>query len=237
MAQLLSSQNLLVSSGPLTVGVINDSVTLQQFIAQTPQERSDACSVAELRLDEIDLAPSDVREAIDGIQFPFLLTARHPAEGGKAPEDPAARAQMIETVLERAALIDIELRSAPSMTGLLQKARLAGVGVVGSFHDFTATPTEQVLRGAVDFAQQSGLDAVKIATFLNQSDDLTLLMKLLTQQPGRLRLSVMGMGPLGRVSRLVLAKCGSLLNYGYLGSSNAPGQWPAARLKSLLSEI
>jgi 3-dehydroquinate dehydratase-1 len=47
----------------------------------------------------------------------------------------------------------------------------------------------------------------------------------------------MGMGPWGRISRLVLAKCGSLLNYGYIGKSNAPGQWPAARLKELLAEL
>jgi 3-dehydroquinate dehydratase-1 len=53
----------------------------------------------------------------------------------------------------------------------------------------------------------------------------------------RLRLSVMGMGPWGRVSRLVLAKSGSLLNYGFIGTSNAPGQWPVARLKELLSEL
>lgn len=236
MAQLLSSRNLLMSSGPLTVGVINDAATLERFVTSSPQERSGACDLAELRLDEIDLDPAGIRAVIDPIDFPFLLTARHPAEGGKAPEDPAARSAMIEAVLDRAALIDLELRSAPAMTRLAQLARNAGVGVIGSFHDFTATPAEHVLRGAADFAQQAGLDAVKIATFLNQSDDLALLLRLLAQ-PGRLRLSAMGMGPLGRVSRLVLAKCGSLLNYGYLGSSNAPGQWPAARLKSLLSEI
>ena len=47
----------------------------------------------------------------------------------------------------------------------------------------------------------------------------------------------MGMGPWGRVSRLVLAKCGSLLNYGYIGTSNAPGQWPAHELKHLLNQL
>jgi 3-dehydroquinate dehydratase-1 len=36
---------------------------------------------------------------------------------------------------------------------------------------------------------------------------------------------------------LVLAKCGSLLNYGYLGEANAPGQWPAARLKAILADL
>lgn len=236
MAQLVSSRSLLVSSEPLAVGVINDPTTLRSFAALPPKERLASCDLAELRLDELGLDANAVRQAIDGCDHPFLLTARHPAEGGKGPEDAAGRAAMIEPLLDRAALIDLELRSIAEMPTLLQKAREAGVGVVGSFHDFTATPAEQVLRGAAEFAQQAGLDAVKFATYLNQSDDLSLLMRILTQ-PGRLRLSAMGMGPLGRVSRLVLAKCGSLLNYGYLGDSNAPGQWPAHQLKQLLSEI
>ena len=81
-----------------------------------------------------------------------------------------------------------------------------------------------------------GLDGVKLATFINSTTDLTRLITL-TSEPQRLRLSCMGMGPWGRVSRLVLAKCGSLLNYGYIGESNAPGQWPAARLKEMLAEL
>jgi 3-dehydroquinate dehydratase-1 len=107
---------------------------------------------------------------------------------------------------------------------------------MGSFHDFQATPPDDVLRGAIDFAQPAGLDAVKIATYLNTQDDLIRLMQL-TASPHRLRLSTMGMGPWGRTSRLVLAKAGSLLNYGYIGGSNAPGQWPAARLKQILAEL
>jgi 3-dehydroquinate dehydratase-1 len=47
----------------------------------------------------------------------------------------------------------------------------------------------------------------------------------------------MGMGGLGRVSRLTLAKLGSLLNYGFLGEANAPGQWPARQLKDLLNDL
>ncbi len=47
----------------------------------------------------------------------------------------------------------------------------------------------------------------------------------------------MGMGPLGKLSRLVLAKAGSCLNYGYLRVANAPGQWEAAELGALLGRI
>jgi 3-dehydroquinate dehydratase-1 len=47
----------------------------------------------------------------------------------------------------------------------------------------------------------------------------------------------MGMGPLGKVSRLVLAAAGSRLNYGYLDKPQVAGQWPALELARRLEEI
>lgn len=236
MAQLVSSKNLLFSSRPLAVGVIADAAALEHFTSLDAVARLALCDVAELRLDQLKLPAADLRAQLAGNAVPLLLTARHPAEGGQGPEDPVARAAMIEPLLDLATLIDLELRSAAQMQGTIAKARAAGVPVVGSFHDFQATPADEVLSGAVNFAQQAGLDAVKLATYLNTQDDLMRLMKL-TGATHRLRLSAMGMGPWGRVSRLVLAKCGSLLNYGFIGASNAPGQWPVARLKELLAEL
>ena len=236
MAQLVSSKNLLFSSRPLAVGVIADSAALEHFTSLDAAARSALCDVAELRLDQLQLPVVDLRARLAGNETPLLLTSRHPAEGGQGPEDPVARAAMIEPLLDLATLIDLELRSAMQMQGTIAKARAAGVPVLGSFHDFQATPSDDVLLGAVNFAQQAGLDAVKFATYLNTQEDLIRLMRL-AGGTHRLRLSVMGMGPWGRVSRLVLAKSGSLLNYGFIGASNAPGQWPVARLKELLSEL
>ncbi|MFO1485233.1 MAG: type I 3-dehydroquinate dehydratase [Verrucomicrobiaceae bacterium] len=225
-----------MSSRPLAVGVISDEAALDHFVSLDTTARAALCDLAEVRLDLLKLPTADLRARLVGNTLPLLFTARHPAEGGQAPEDPAARAAMIEPVLDLAALIDIELRSAMPMQSTVQKARAVGVPVVGSFHDFQATPSDDVLLGAVNFGQQAGLDGVKIATYLNTQDDLIRLMKLVGGTH-RLRLSAMGMGPLGRVSRLVLAKGGSLLNYGFIGTSNAPGQWPVARLKELLAEL
>jgi len=236
MAQLVSSKNLLYSSQPLAVGVISDEAALAHFVSLDPAGRRALCDVAELRLDLLKQPDKHLRERLAGNTLPLLLTARHPAEGGEGSDDAGARAAMIEPLLDIASLIDIELRSTVPMQGTIQKARAAGVPVIGSFHDFQATPSDDVLAGAVNFGQQAGLDAVKIATYLNTQEDLIRLMKLASGSH-RLRLSVMGMGPLGRISRLVLAKSGSLLNYGFIGTSNAPGQWPAARLKELLAEL
>ncbi|MEZ5386422.1 MAG: type I 3-dehydroquinate dehydratase [Prosthecobacter sp.] len=227
---------MLYSSQPLAVGVISDESALEHFASLSPTARHALCDVAELRLDLLKLPADELRARLAGNTLPLLLTARHPDEGGEGSADPDARATMIEPLMDMAALIDLELRSAMQMQGTLKKASSLGVPVVGSFHDFHATPSDDVLLGAVNFGQQAGLGAVKIATYLNSQEDLIRLMKLAAGSH-RLRLSVMGMGPLGRVSRLVLAKAGSLLNYGFIGTSNAPGQWPVARLKELLTEL
>lgn len=86
-------------------------------------------------------------------------------------------------------------------------------------------------------AEAAGLAAVKVATYLQGPEDLARLVRFAGRER-RTRVCVMGMGVLGPVSRLVLAKCGSVLNYGYLGAAgNAPGQWPARRLKAVLAEL
>lgn len=236
MPQLLSTRNVLMSPRPLVVGVIPDAATLSLWAQMDAAQRERTCDVIELRLDTLKLPPADLRQALAGNAIPILITARHPAEGGQGSEDAAGRMALLEPLLDLAALVDIELRSIMDMRATIQKTHAAGAHVVGSFHDFQATPGEEVLRGAISFAQPAGLDAVKIATFINGPADLTRLISL-TAETHRLRLSSMGMGPWGRVSRLVLAKAGSLLNYGFIGESNAPGQWPAARLKELLAEL
>lgn len=236
MAQHNSTKNLLLSSRPLTVGVISQVETLSSVLAASTEERAASGDLFELRLDLLKLDTKELRDAIPRLDLPVLLTARHPAEGGQGTEDAAGRLAMLEPLLDLATLIDIELRSAMDMRSLFPKALTAGVGVVGSFHDFQATPGDEVLSGAIEMAQTMGFNAVKFATYLNTPEDLIRLMRLFTPHR-RLPMSVMGMGPLGRLSRLTLAKLGSLLNYGFLGDSNAPGQWPAPRLKELLSEI
>ncbi len=236
MAQLLSSKNLLLSSRPLTVGVASQPEAISAFLKLSPEERTATCDVMELRLDLLELDTDELEEFIPLLGVPVLLTARHPEEGGQGNLDAAARRAMLEPLVGLASLIDIELRSAQDLREVMAKARSLSVPVIGSFHDFSATPGIEVLTGAMDFAQTAGFDGVKFATYLNGADDLARLMALVAGKR-RLPMAAMGMGGLGRVSRLTLAKLGSLLNYGYLGESNAPGQWPARQLKDLLNDL
>ena len=236
MAQLLSTKNLLLSTRPLTVGVASQPEAISAFLALSTEERLATCDLMELRLDLLQVDADELQEVIPMLGVPVLLTARHPDEGGQGPQDAAGRRALLEPLVDLATLIDIELRSAADMRDIMARARSRSVGVIGSFHDFSATPGEDVLTGAMDFAQTAGFDAVKFATYLNGPEDLMRLMGLVAGKR-RLPMSAMGMGPLGRVSRLTLAKLGSLLNYGYLGESNAPGQWPSRQLKDLINDL
>lgn len=234
MAQVVSSRNLLASTTPLVVGVLASAPALDTFSQSASQ--TDDCDLCELRLDLIELSESDLRALAARITLPVILTARHPDEGGRGAPEPARRAALLQAHLDRASYLDIELRSVLDLQPLIREAKSRRIGVIGSFHDFAATPSEEVLRGAIDMALQFGLDAVKIATTLRGPSDLARLLQLLDSAK-RLPLSVMGMGALGRASRIALARCGSVLNYGHLGEANAPGQWPARRLRDLLREL
>ena len=234
MPQLFSTKNILHSGVPLVVGAVSSSSTLEGISQVTLPP--DECDILELRLDMIDLPLDEIVRHASHLPFPILITARHPDEGGQGALDTAARSRLLEALLPHATLMDVELRSATEMLPLIRKAQAQGVSVLGSFHDFAMTPSDAVLQGAVDVALQHKLNAVKIAVKLQSIEDLSRILHLAATEK-RLPFSLMGMGDLGRVSRLVMAKCGSLLNYGFLGQSNAPGQWPARRLKELLREI
>ena len=189
----------------------------------------------EVRLDAPELSRARLAETLPGIRPRLLLTARHPAEGGAQRLPVAARRSLLVEFLSQADAVDVELRSAASMASLLEEAHRRRIQRVISFHDFRRTPRLPRLREVVRRATARGADVVKIATLLRGPGDLAVL--LLLQSTAKVPLATMGMGPLGKVSRLVLAAAGSRLNYGYLDKAQVSGQWPALELVRRLGEI
>ena len=136
--------------------------------------------------------------------------------------------------------MDVEVRSLRSLAGVVRVARERESLVVASFHDFAATPAARVLREKARRAAGAGADVFKVAATVQGPAELARLLDFMEWgRERRQALAVMGMGPLGRVSRLVLAAAGSVLNYGYLGGAGpqVPGQWPVATLRERLAEL
>ena len=130
---------------------------------------------------------------------PTIITVRHPAEGGASPGlNALARRRMYARFLPVAAFIDIEIRSLRVMAGTLEEAKAASVQVIASFHDFEGVPPLSRLRDLAGRAIEAGSDVFKVAATVRTPGDLARLLDLLENEQ-RLPLSIMGMGPLGRV--------------------------------------
>jgi 3-dehydroquinate dehydratase-1 len=193
----------------------------------------------ELRLDDLrehlDQAASVAARLGPGR---VLVTARHPEEGGCGALEEDDRLAMLDRFLPWCGWMDLELRTlraSAAARALAARAREQGVRVLGSFHDFQGMPADGVLGRSIAEGLEFGLDAVKLAVRMERLADLFVVAAMVESSP--VAVSAMGMGPLGKLSRLVLAKAGSILNYGYLRSPNAPGQWPASELRRLLDEV
>lgn len=198
-----------------------------------------ACDIAEIRLDLLARDSGGVQSTawrhLAGI--PLLFTARRGDEGGAGGLNAAARRALLETILDDAACIDIEVASIPESAGLLATLQSRGIPWIASFHDFTKLPETTVLDDAAARAIAAGASAFKAAAMLHTPADMARLADFQLADHG-IPVATMGMGPLAPVSRLLCAQCGSVLNYGYLGETlTAPGQWDAAFLKQAIARL
>jgi len=126
------------------------------------------------------------------------------------------------------------LRSARAFKTLLASARKQNVRRILSFHDFKSTPWPRGLRAKAALAKVQGADIFKIATRTDTPAQLARLIDFVTDKDADLPVSAMGIGRLGAISRLLLARCGSVLNYAALHHSQIEGQLPIELLRSAL---
>jgi 3-dehydroquinate dehydratase-1 len=217
---------------PNVVGIIDSPRALA--IAQTLEP--DDVDILELRVDMFATRQDKLLKGIAGLAHPLLVTVRHPQEGGANALSAAVRRELFSRFLPYASLLDIELRSLESLSEIISEARAEGVKLVYSFHNFQSTPSHTRLYELARRALLAKADVCKLAVQTNTPVDLALLLTFISKQK-RIHLSLMGMGRFGKISRLVLAQAGSVLNYGYLDKPNVPGQWAAKELKARISEL
>lgn len=194
----------------------------------------------EYRFDNLLAFEAETTAAMAAHRTPALLTVRRPDEGGAGDLSDDLRIAIYRRCLGTAGLVDTEIASlsSPAFAGFPSEIHAAGALLIGSFHDFSGFPGRDFLADKLTDAFAQGSDIAKVAVVIREMRDLFTLVELVAyhHERGR-RVSAMGMGPLGKLSRLVLAKAGSCLNYGYLQTPNAPGQWSASDLKKLIGEI
>ncbi len=188
----------------------------------------------ELRLDQLADNIDQLEKTISRLRAPIIITARHPREGGANKLSLQQRWKLLTRFLPKAEYIDIELRSVLALRALLVLAKQRKVRRIISFHNFQATPAARILLAKGRAAQAHGASIFKIATRTDTPLELGRLLDLIGNPNIRVPVSAMGIGQLGSISRVLLARAGSALIYGSLRArTDIEGQLSLEELRAL----
>jgi 3-dehydroquinate dehydratase-1 len=191
------------------------------------------CDFVELRVDGFPDYPDWVEagKRIEASGTPVFATVRLAKEGGFWKRNDVDRWPLLRGAIENLSGVDVELDS-ELLERVCGAAREQGKFVVASSHNFESTPSLGEMRAIVEKAHALGAIA-KIAAKVNSHEDLANLREILrTAHTGPV--CIIGMGELGRETRVTFPREGSCLTYGYLDTPGAPGQYSAQELTALL---
>lgn len=172
--------------------------------------------------------------------LPLLFTFRTKKEGGeRAIADEAYEALNLAVANSGDAdCIDVEIFSGDELVSrIIAGAHKAGVRVVGSNHDFFATPAEEEIVFRLQKMQAMDCDLPKIAVMPQSTQDVLTLLSATAKMHEEFAdrpIITMSMSPKGVISRLSGECFGSAMTFGAVGQVSAPGQIPAGDLKDVL---
>ena len=188
----------------------------------------------ELRLDRLAGIADWVEEVLPKLRRPLIITARDPREGGANKLRLRQRRDLLTRFLNHADYIDVELRSASALLPSFNLARNKDVRRIISFHNLKSTPSERILADKAREAKSHGADIFKVATRTDTPIELGRLIEFTANNRLELSLAVMGIGKLGAISRVLLARAGSVLIYASLnGPTGVEGQLSLEQLRDL----
>jgi 3-dehydroquinate dehydratase-1 len=184
------------------------------------------CDMLEIRADlfagSFDETLAYLGRLRTAVAVPVIGTLR------ETPGNRDVRLDMFRRLVPLVDCVDIEIDT--SIAGqVIAAAREAKVAVMVSEHDFDKTPDIAALTRIVDTARGMGARIVKIAAMARTSDDVTRLLRF-AQDNRDGGIVAISMGEYGMVSRVLAPLFGSLLSYGFVEASVAPGQVSALEL-------
>ena len=204
---------------PRIVGVIASRADLDRALQM---RRSP--DLFELRLDHLAGIVNQLENKLPRLRAPLIITARHPQEGGANKLSLRRRRDLLTRFLPHADYVDVELRSASALRSLFTLAKQKTVQRIISFHNFKSTPPLRVLYAKARAAKTHGADIFKVAMRTDTPIEFTRLLDFVTKKNVNLSVAAMGIGKLGAISRVLLARAGSALVYASVGQSDIEGQ-------------
>lgn len=190
---------------------------------------------------------------------PLLVTFRTKAEGGNRDMAMWEYVELLSKIADsgHAHMIDVEIfKDIPyeelaqeewneqfreryeQLQEWIQELR-SKVVVVGSYHNYQQTPSDEELERRLELISQAGVDIPKIAVMPQNKLDVLRLMMFTLKESEKIQkpLITMSMDKLGSISRVSGEAFGSAVTFGSIGQESAPGQLPVNRLEEMLDMI
>jgi len=221
-----------MSRKPSVVAVVASREDFEEF-SKLPSKSADLC---ELRIDSLQNCSADLDALIADLSIPKIVTVRDPREGGANNLSAETRLKLFSQWLPVCDYIDIECRNLSEFSGLVREANRSGKGIIYSFHDFEKTPEVSQMEDLLETLEPNPNQIFKIAAEVSGWEDVEKLILFMQRNRDR-NVAVMGMGSLGKLSRLVLTRLGSALVYAALGRKVVAAQWELTALQSILAEL
>ncbi|MBQ3399426.1 MAG: type I 3-dehydroquinate dehydratase [Synergistaceae bacterium] len=181
---------------------------------------------------------------------PILFTIRTKPEGGEVKPTFSDYQAANKAVAQSgdADLVDVEMFwgitdwNAPASNysaKLVEEIHKAGCLVVGSRHNFSATPSKGEIVTTLKNQKAAGADMPKAAVMPKSKEDVIAVIAASVEfgnDADRPFLTI-SMGPLGMMSRVACELSGSCMTFGAAGQVSAPGQIQVGELKDMLTKI
>jgi len=245
----LHSKSSLLRRRPLTVGTLVAGFPLH---SQWKAASHSSVDVVEVRLDGFSASYRPVekaaRFALDLLKRtkketgkPVLLTLRAPDERETKksiakPISDQTRLKILSPLLPLVQLVDVEIRHQKFAQEMTRLAHRSHVDVIHSLHDFSPGFRLNFLQKWSEVSRRLKGDVFKVAITPENNDQLEAFLTWGSRLSNPKRILI-GMGAVGLISRLVGFSFRSLLTYGHLGTSAAPGQIAARKVGQVLPSL
>lgn len=201
--------------------------TLQQILGILPD-----VEMAEIRLDRCVLTDEEIEECFES-DVPLVATCRVSEVMASMPDVSETGASLIcetrlcKAIVAGARYVDVEIEAPRSMARRVRScARENGTVFIRSYHDFSGTPSAEILGSLVEKCRKEGAELVKMVTTALSDGDAGRVLSLYDSYPSG-DLIAFAMGEKGRDSRVACLAKGAPYTYASLTEDDqaAPGQW------------
>ena len=219
---------------PLIAGILTD----RDFLS-VDSDMMNAVDIIELRVDMFGLTePGHVKDVFKEVRNkynkPIIATVRDVREGGE--KEIPDRFNIYRGVIPLADVVDVEIQFGELFTQVKKLCTTFKKLLIGSYHNFNATPDDIYLEEIPKQGKVLGADIVKIAVRAASREDLLRFIDFALRNRDK-GLITISMGEKGLPSRIFTPLLGSPITFGYINTASAPGQLSVQEMMSIFKKL